>query len=159
MEYLMMGLAIFGGGLIALCLLLLFNSILLYIAAAWVSIAQRTFGKAFLSTLLSFILTMLASFVLAFLPIVGWIVSFAAAFLIPILMTQMIFSTTFGKAFFAEFIRFCFNMFIMAAIAVLVFFLVGFETIQTYFTELFNELGFESIQTNIRLLLNILLFS
>lgn len=132
MEFLGVAALVIGIGMIALVFILIVHTILLYCAAAWVSIAQRSFGKALLSTLLAFILSMFVGFILGCVPYLGWFMSMAAGFVLPILVTWHVYNTTFAKAFLAELIRFCIEAFLLILFVLAIVFFIGSEAIDQF---------------------------
>jgi len=138
MEFLAAGFIIFALGMLALVFFVILYSLLLYVAAAIVDIAERSFGKAILSTIISF----LSGIFLNFIPFIGWVISFAAGFIIPVVITQSIFNTTFVKAFLAELIRWCVVMFGTILLIFAVIGIIGFEAFQMHLNEAAGNLPF-----------------
>jgi hypothetical protein len=136
MEFLGVAALIIGIGFIALIFMLFMHTILLYFAAAWVSIAQRSFGKAFLSTLLSFILSIFVGFILGCVPFLGWFMSMAASLVLPVLVTWHVYNTSFTKAFLAELIRFCIEAFLLILIGLAFVFFIELEAVKQFVTNL-----------------------
>ncbi len=122
---------IIAAGLSMFFIMLLINSVLLHFAAICVSISQRSFGKAFLSTLQSFFLVLFVGIALSFIPFIGQTLTFAAGLLLPALITMNVYQTTFTKAFLAELIRMGIGFFFLVLITFMIVLIVGFGTFQS----------------------------
>ncbi len=100
------------GGLLALVIGILVSALFLWVAAKIVKIDGASFGKAILATIVGFIAAGIINFVLAFIPVIGWILGFIAAILIMVFVIQKFFATTFGKAFLVWLIDFIISLII-----------------------------------------------
>ena len=87
------------GGILGLVIFILLGALFLWIAAKLVKVEGASYGKAILVTIVGFIAAGIVNFILAFIPVIGWILGFIAAILIFVFIIQKFFATTFGKAF------------------------------------------------------------
>ncbi|HPQ40407.1 MAG TPA: hypothetical protein PLV45_08535 [bacterium] len=139
MEHLGIGIIIIILSLLGLFIAFIFYSLLLHLAAGWVNIDDRRFSKALLSTLAGLMAFFSVGIFLSLLPFIGWAISFAAGIIIPVLITQAIFNTTFVKALSAELIRFAIVSLLSAIALLLVLILVGFEAVHQGAADLFQH--------------------
>lgn len=139
MEPFGIGLIIIIFSLSGLFIAFIFHSMLLYLAAGWVSIEDRRFSKAVLSTLAGLMASFAVAIFLGLIPFIGWAVSFCACIIIPVLITQAIFNTTFVKALSAELIRFAIISLLSAIAMLLVLVFVGFEAVQQGAADFFQQ--------------------
>jgi hypothetical protein len=89
--------ALFGGGCLFVVLFLLLNALFLQIGAKLVDILDRGFFKIFLVSLMSLVATSVASTVLLFIPIVGWVLGWVIGPLVTAAIMAPVCQTTFGK--------------------------------------------------------------
>lgn len=76
------------------------------LGARVVGIDKPSFLKALLAAILAGISTSIISSIIGLVPILGGILAFAAAFVVPAIAIQLLFDTTFGKGLIIELISF-----------------------------------------------------
>ena len=104
-------------GILALILLALIASTLsLLLGAKLAGIDGRTFGKALLSTILGFVASFPTGLVMGLIPIAGCALGPVASYLVSVVITVIIFRTTFAKASVAEIVHTVFNLAMIAAV-------------------------------------------
>ncbi|MGB3976474.1 MAG: hypothetical protein WBM02_12100 [bacterium] len=131
MEYLGIIALIIIAGLIFFVLTLLIDAGIIYFATYCVSIPNRSFGKAFLTALASFFLSLLAGLAVGFIPRVGLAFSFGAGLLLSAVVIMNVYQTTFTKGLLADLIRKGIGLFVSALIIVLTILTIGLGTLQS----------------------------
>jgi len=139
MEVLGAGIFFLLACLMTALIMLMVYSVLLLLTAAMAKIEDRSLGKAILSTFCAFVASIILGFTLGMIPFLGWIISFIASLIIPVLITQGIFNTTFTKALIAEILRMAIISIIAFLIVITFMGLIGFEAIQQGFADVLQN--------------------
>lgn len=130
MEYLGITALFIIVGLIFFVIMLLIDAGVLHFATYCVSIPNRSFGKALLSSFLSTLLSLLVGTAFAFIPYIGLFSSFGAGLLLSAVTIMTIYQTIFVKALLADLIRKGIGFMASVLIALLIALTIGFGAIQ-----------------------------
>ncbi|MBN1296422.1 hypothetical protein JXA80_06555 [bacterium] len=128
MEYAVIIIIIIG--LFAMTVACLVHAVLLLLTAEWIAIPDGSFRKAFVSTMAGLLASIPVSFFMGFFPIFGWSASLMACLVIPALITQGIFRTTFLKALSAEALRLAIESIVVAVILFFLITIIGLEALR-----------------------------
>jgi hypothetical protein len=112
-------------GIVVFVIGALINAAFLLLGTKILNIPDRTFGKAFLSSILGYAAWLIVSLILAFIPIIGWILAFIGGFLITAILVQHFFKTEFGKALGATVIAWILTWIVLVIIGVIITVIFG----------------------------------
>ncbi len=106
--------------LLALPLIVLVHAAFLLLGATIAGIEGRSYGRSLIVVLLGLIPGFIAGIVLGWVPMIGWLLSFAAGFLITAAIMVPIFKTTFGKGLVAALLSWVFSLIVLGLIGLAV---------------------------------------